>query len=149
MQTPDTYKDFFANMVADSATLFGSPLEIKSFYYTDSSVLSESLRSDINYPVLWLEAPNFKMRATGDNATMQTQGTFFILINAEKDERIGDKLQKCFLIVQKVINYLFQNDMIWMGDDIIIDYGQAQMADNCVGYEVSFTTKHQEVDFLI
>jgi hypothetical protein len=149
MQTPDAYKSFFEQMVADSATLFGAPLEIKSFYYTDSTVLSESIRNDISYPCLWLEAPNFKMRATGDNATMQTIGTFFILINAGNDERIGDNLQKSFLIVQKAINYLFQNDMIWMNDDIIIDYGQAQMADNCVGYEVSFTTKHQEVDFLI
>jgi hypothetical protein len=149
MQTPDAYKEFFEQMVANSAALFGTPLEIKSFYYTDSTVLSESIRSDISYPCLWLEAPDFELRATGDNAQLQTSGTFFILINAEKDERIGDKLQTCFLIVQKAINYLFQNDMIWMGDSVKIDHGQAQMADNCVGYSVSFATKYQEVDFLI
>lgn len=151
MINPATYKAFFANMVANSATLLGPGNEIKSFYFGESERILGALKSDIVYPALWLDRPEFRITERGDNMTQDTMGAFSLIANTTTDgvEEQDFLLELLFETVQNIIKYLReQNTIVWANDGFFIEPISAQMADNCYGYRVSFTVKYQEVTFL-
>lgn len=151
MINPATYKAFFANLVADSENILGTGYEINSFYFGESERILGSLKSDITYPALWLDRPEFRITERGDNMTQDTIGAFSLISNTTTDavEEQDLLLELLFGTVQKIVKYLReQNTIVWANDGFFIEPIAAQMADNCYGYRVSFTVKYQEVTFL-
>ena len=61
MNHPNGVRDYFAALVAGSGInpQFAGGLEIKSFYYGDSTRLIEATRSNISYPVMHLSVPEY------------------------------------------------------------------------------------------
>jgi hypothetical protein len=150
MQYPNQYKNFFQDVVTNSLANFGSTLQITSFYYGESRRIEEAMKSDISYPVLWAENPDFQYTERGDNMLKNTIGSFVILAGQPVEEYDGqdDAIDKAVRIAEKVIKEMRTAGYIHIGDKISIEPIETNFSDNCYGARCSFTIRNQEADFL-
>lgn len=150
MQYANTYKSYFYDLVQDSLAQLGAGYELHSFYYGESRRIEEAMRSDIAYPCMWLELPDYTYYDRGDNIVKETIGAFLILAGKPVEEYADqdDQLDQSQQIAEKVIKRMKQDGYLFQGDTITLEFITTSLTDNCYGCRVSFKLKYQETDFL-
>lgn len=150
MDYPNTYKTLFETIVSTSSVTLGLNYELKSFFYGESRRIEEAMKSDIVYPALWAELPEYSYKERGDNMVKETSVAFVILAGLPVDnyDAQDEQIDLAIRIAEKIVRY-FRNKLYFSaGDSIQIEPITTQMSDNCYGCRVTFTLKNQEADFL-
>jgi hypothetical protein len=147
METPSSYKDIFGAIAADS-DFFGNGNEINSFHFGNVERLQTAMRSDISYPAMWVELPDYGLAEMGsdDNMTYNVQGAFLILMptKTEDYQTQDEAFQKCHAIALQVIKVLRAQGFFSKGDYIPLNPVDVTMVDGCSGYRAEIKIKLQE-----
>lgn len=147
METPSSYKSIFEDIVANS-DFFGEGNEIKSFHFGNVERLQAAMRSNINYPAMWVELPDYGMMEMGsdDNMTYNVEGAFLILMSTKVEdyEAQDAAFEKCHSIARQVIKKLREQGFFTKGDFIPINPVDVTMVDGCSGYRAQLKIKLKE-----
>lgn len=150
MEYPNSYKATFATIVNTSSVDFSPGLEIHSFLYGEGRRIEEALKSEIQYPALWAELPEYSYTSAGDNVLKNISVAFMILISTSIDdyESQDDIIDKSIKIAEKVMKYFFVHDYLHKDDTVQIEPIITTFSDNSYGCRVTFQIKRQETSFL-
>lgn len=118
-----------------------------SFYVGDSWVLIGAQRSDVVYPVMWLERPIIRpvFAPDGDSLRMRIEGAFSIVANAATDDYDKQEamLAQCQVIASQIINRAKQdsdnNEFDLYVDTIRMDSLAVLMTDDLHGWRVEYS----------
>jgi hypothetical protein len=150
MENPIQCRDYFK---AIKDNWINTNLPINDFRFGDSDRIIAAARSELSYPCLWLETPDYSLRETGsdDNLVWNIDLNFLILVACSKDdyESQDTALNNSFLTIQQIILKLRQDGYFSKDDVIMIEPINTLFADACTGFRVSFTLKRFESTFTV
>lgn len=149
MKDFSTYKAYFENVFINAATLL-APFPLNTFKYGDSNRIIELQKSEMKYPVLWAEKPQYSYDNRGDNITKNCEGAIVILSGYSLDDiDMADKFQWIAQNMAELIMKQMKKDFYFnKPDSMFLEPIDTQFADNCIGVRLTFTVKNLEGNFL-
>ncbi len=154
MQTPNSYRDYFANMVAGSSgnPNFAGGFHMNSFYYAESRRIIEAMRSEIIYPAMWLGVPSYTFGDNGaGNYIASPRGEIAIIHNAAIDDYVGidAAISNTYGIVRRVMAALYADSVginpqfnFNLNDISSLDPIQQWFTDNDYGWLMTFKLRN-------
>jgi hypothetical protein len=137
-----TYKSFFQTLAANNIAL-------QDFVLGDSQRIIGDSRSEISYPVLWLESPDMKvMDNKASNFLGEFTGAFSILDNIPPDDYTAQDaaMESTYQIALQAISYMLKNrrgridspEFTLDLNSITLNPIASLLVDNCYGWRVEF-----------
>jgi hypothetical protein len=136
---PQTYRDYFEDIYNNNAANV-SGYTLLAFEYGDSRRVMERMKSDLDYPLLWLEFPDFTLANNGAGFTVVTQGAFMVLRYCEIDnwDAQNAALQECYSLASMIVKRLSDDNIFLPGRKATIDSVATYFGDNCYGVRCGF-----------
>jgi hypothetical protein len=147
MTTYNSYKAYFENIQQNSFALLG--YLINSYGYGDSDRIIATMRSDIEYPVLWAEMPNYSY-SYNQGFYIAIEGAIVILTGNPKDDDSAqnDSVNTAQAILQKIAAQMQQDGYIKGNSRMDIEPITKTMTDNGYGARLSFSIHNYPTTFL-
>ena len=145
MTTFNSFRDYFAAIVADSFALLG--YQVNTFGHGDSDRIVAMLRSEIEYPILWAERPNYSMEWR-EGYYENVDVAIAVLYGVAKDETVlqDNAVNNAQLILMQLQNKMRTDGYQFTKADI--EPIEKTMADNGYGARMTLTINNLPTTFL-
>lgn len=133
----DSYRLYF-KALAEAHSL------INSFEFGGSERILNRTRSDVTYPVLWLEVPEFSSDSESEGE-VTLSGAFVILDNSEMEwDAENQAIENTYQIAQQIFRKMIDDvdkEEFEISGDFKCDFVDTFSADNDFGWRVDFNLK--------
>jgi hypothetical protein len=144
MLTPSLYKGFFSDWQLAS---IGGATEVNDFRYGDSVRVIEAQRSDISYPLLWAEFPEYRYTYHQGGFMKNLFGGFMLIKECPPDDYTSqdNAINDMLVFAEQIIKDMKAEGYVRESDTFSIEPVAGQMTDYMYGCRVEFQLKNNDM----